>query len=209
MTEKLVLASGNPGKLKEFQALLSDTRFEVRLQSEFFTAEAEETGLSFVENAIIKARHAAYNSGLPALADDSGLEVDYLEGAPGIYSARFAGERASDADNNRKLLEALDGVPESQRGARFQCVLVYMRHARDPSPLIVCGTWEGKILFEPRGGNGFGYDPLFFAPDQGCTSAQLPPAKKNTVSHRARAMRALLESFNEGVLIGGLADGRA
>ncbi|MEH6544077.1 MAG: RdgB/HAM1 family non-canonical purine NTP pyrophosphatase [Porticoccaceae bacterium] len=198
MTEKLVLASGNSGKLKEFQALLASADFEVLPQAEFFATEAEECGLSFVENAIIKARYAADRSGLPALADDSGLEVDYLRGAPGIYSGRFAGENASDEDNNRKLLGQLRDIPEQQRGARFQCVLVYMRHAQDPSPLICQGTWEGMILSEPRGINGFGYDPLFFAPDQNCTSAQLPADTKNVVSHRGQAMKQLLAAFASG-----------
>lgn len=198
MTAQLVLASGNPGKLKEFQVLLANTAVEVLPQSRFFATEAEETGLSFVENAIIKARYAASRSGLPALADDSGLEVDYLQGAPGIYSGRFAGDSACDADNNRKLLQQLQGVPEQQRKARFQCVLVYMRHGSDPSPLICQGTWEGEILSEPQGDNGFGYDPLFFASDLNATSAQLSSDKKNTVSHRARAMRKLLEMLAEG-----------
>ena len=195
MTEKLVLASGNPGKLKEFQALLASAHFEVLPQADFFATEAEESGLSFVENAIIKARYAADRSGLPALADDSGLEVDCLRGTPGIYSGRFAGENASDEDNNRKLLDQLRNIPEEQRSARFQCVLVYMRHAEDPSPLICQGTWEGMILSEPRGRSGFGYDPLFFVPDQNCTSAQLPADTKNTVSHRGQAMKKLLAAF--------------
>ncbi|MBQ0798990.1 MAG: RdgB/HAM1 family non-canonical purine NTP pyrophosphatase [Porticoccaceae bacterium] len=200
MTEKLVLASGNSGKLKEFQALLASADFEVLPQAEFFATEAEESGLSFVENAIIKARYAANHSGLPALADDSGLEVDCLRGAPGIYSGRFAGENASDEDNNRKLLDQLQDIPEQQRSARFQCVLVYMRHAQDPGPLICQGTWEGMILSEPRGINGFGYDPLFFAPDQNCTSAQLSADTKNMVSHRGRAMKKLLAAFARGVV---------
>ena len=195
MTEKLVLASGNPGKLKEFQALLAIAHFEVLPQADFFATEAEESGLSFVENAIIKARYAADRSGLPALADDSGLEVDCLRGTPGIYSGRFAGENASDEDNNRKLLDQLRNIPEEQRSARFQCVLVYMRHAEDPSPLICQGTWEGMILSEPQGRSGFGYDPLFFVPDQNCTSAQLPADTKNTVSHRGQAMKKLLAAF--------------
>lgn len=200
MTEKLVLASGNPGKLKEFQDLLLNADFEVHSQAEFFEGTVAETGLTFVENALIKARYAAEKTSFPALADDSGLEVDSLGGAPGIYSARFAGEQASDVENNHKLLEDLRDVPEGERHARFHCVLVYMRHALDPGPIICSATWEGKILFEPCGSNGFGYDPLFFATDQGCTSAQLPSIKKNQVSHRGRAMRKLMEAVNNGLL---------
>ena len=195
MTKKLVLASGNPGKLEEFRIALAGAPYEVLPQSEFFTSEVDEVGLSFVENAILKARYAAHHSGLPALADDSGLEVDHLQGAPGIYSARFAGSKASDGDNNEKLLGELRGVPESQRTARFQCVLVYMRNAQDPSPLICQGTWEGVILSESRGVNGFGYDPLFYVPDQACSSAQLSVEEKNKYSHRARALQLLLPAL--------------
>jgi XTP/dITP diphosphohydrolase len=194
-TSKLVLASGNAGKLKEFQYLLADRGIDVVAQSDLAIPEVEETGLSFVENAIIKARHAARLSGLPAIADDSGLEVDFLDGAPGIYSARFAGPRANDADNNVQLLESLRGVPAEQRTARYQCLLVYMRHAADPTPLICQGSWEGVITPKPRGGHGFGYDPLFFVREQNCTAAELPAEVKNTLSHRARAMRQLLEKL--------------
>jgi XTP/dITP diphosphohydrolase len=190
--EKIVLASGNRGKLKEFQQLLGDCGFEVLPQSDFNVPEAEETGLSFVENAIIKARHAAKYSGLPAIADDSGLEVDALNGRPGIYSARFAGNNASDQTNNEKLLADLLDIPERQRSARFQCLLVLMRHANDPTPLICQGTWEGRILFAARGENGFGYDPLFYVPEQNCSSAELPPTIKNTISHRGKAMAKLI-----------------
>ena len=194
---QLVLASGNHGKLAEFQQLLAHTGWEVIPQSAFATPDVDETGLSFVENAILKARNAAQHSGLPALADDSGLEVDALDGAPGIYSARFAGNAADDAANNRKLLEALAAVPDSQRTARFQCVLVFMRHARDPSPLICQGTWEGKILTAPRGEQGFGYDPLFYIPALAQTSAELPPALKNQCSHRGQALQQMLRALRD------------
>lgn len=188
----VVLASGNRGKLSELRTLLAETGFEIVPQRAFDVPEAEETGLSFVENAILKARNAARHSGLPALADDSGLEVDALDGAPGIYSARFAGPGAGDAANNRLLLERLRDVPEARRTARFQCVLVHMRHAEDPSPLICQGSWEGRILTEPRGAAGFGYDPLFWVPELGASAAELTPAVKNRASHRGRAMAALL-----------------
>lgn len=197
MPHKLVLASGNRGKLAEFQQLLGDVGFDVVPQTELQVPDAEETGLSFVENAILKARNAAKFCGLPALADDSGLEVDVLHGAPGIYSARFAGPGASDADNNRKLLDTLREVPPAQRTARFRCVLVFMRHGTDPSPLICAGTWEGLILDAPRGDQGFGYDPLFFVPDQNLTAAQLPAALKNRISHRGQALAKLLLALRE------------
>lgn len=190
--QTIVLASGNRGKLQEFQQLLGNDQRQFVPQSQFNISDADESGLSFVENAIIKARHASRLSGLPAIADDSGLEVDALDGQPGIYSARFAGTNASDADNNRKLLALLADVPEQQRSARFQCLLVFMRHADDPTPLICQGSWEGQILLAPRGDNGFGYDPLFFDPLSGCSSAELAPALKNQRSHRARALRQLL-----------------
>lgn len=193
--ERIVLASNNAGKVREINQLLASQAIQVVPQREFDIAEAEETGLSFVENAILKARHAARESGLPAIADDSGLEVDALNGAPGIYSARFAGAGASDADNNGKLLRALEGVPDAERTARFQCVLVYMRHAEDPTPLICQGTWEGRILGAPSGENGFGYDPLFFVPEKGCTSAELPPDEKNRLSHRGKALQKLLAAL--------------
>jgi XTP/dITP diphosphohydrolase len=193
--QKLVLASGNRGKLKEFQRLLANCGFEVIPQSDFNTPEAEETGLSFVENAIIKARNASRHSGLPALADDSGLEVDALNGQPGIYSARFAGPQNSDQDNNRKLLELLSGLPESQRGARFQCLLVMVRHADDPTPLICQGSWQGRILEQPRGENGFGYDPLFWVEEKQCSSAELPADIKNAISHRSQALQRFLQQL--------------
>ena len=189
---RIVLASGNAGKVKEINQLLSNQLIQVIAQSEFNVPEIEETGLTFVENAILKARNAARHSGLPAIADDSGLEVDALNGAPGIHSARFAGPAATDQANNDKLLEQLKEVPEAQRSARFQCLLVYLRHPTDPTPLICQGTWEGRILFQPQGENGFGYDPLFFAPDHHCSSAALQPEVKNQLSHRGRALRELL-----------------
>jgi XTP/dITP diphosphohydrolase len=194
-TRPLVLATGNAGKLKEFRQLLADTPFGVEPQSAFGVPEAEETGLSFVENAIIKARNAARHSGLPAIADDSGLEVDALDGAPGIYSARFAGSDADDSANNTLLLQRLAGVPENLRTARYQCVLVFMRHAADPSPLICQASWEGRILTAPRGSGGFGYDPLFWLDEQQCSAAELAPADKNRLSHRGRAMAALLAAL--------------
>ena len=193
--QKLVLASGNQGKLKEFNQLLAQCGFEVVSQSDFGTPEAEETGLSFVENAIIKARNASRHTGLPALADDSGLEVDALNGQPGIYSARFAGSQSNDADNNAKLLKLLENVPEQERSARFQCLLVMVRHPEDPTPLICQGTWQGRILYEARGDNGFGYDPLFFVAEKNCSSAELPPNIKNSISHRGKALAQLLSQL--------------
>ncbi len=186
---ELVLASHNPGKLKELQAMLGDA-VKVRSVSEFSQVEPEENGLSFVENALIKARHAARVSGLPALADDSGLAVDALGGAPGIHSARYAGGK-DDAANNAKLLQALQGIPDAQRGAFFVCALVLVRHAEDPLPVICEGLWPGRILHEPRGEHGFGYDPLFWVEEQQCSSAEMPAELKNRLSHRARAMALL------------------
>lgn len=200
MTKRIVLASNNPGKLRELNAMLSALGLVLVPQSEFGVPEVEETGLTFVENAILKARNAAAASGLPAIADDSGLEVDALHGAPGIFSARYAGVGASDEDNLRKLLADLEGVPEPKRTARFQCVLVYLREARDPTPIIAQGTWEGRILFAPRGRHGFGYDPVFYVPTHGCASAELPPEVKNTISHRARALAKLVEALRVGHL---------
>ncbi len=191
----LVLASRNAKKLKELQALLSPLGYCLRLVSEFAEEAAEETAPSFIENALLKARHAARVSGLPAIADDSGLEVDALHGAPGVYSARYAGEPSDDAANNAKLLQALAGVPAARRGARFVSALVLLRHADDPTPLLAVGTWPGLILEAPRGSNGFGYDPLFWVPALGKTSAELGPALKNRLSHRGRAMRALLKQL--------------
>ncbi len=193
---KVVLATGNKGKLAEFQQLLAGLDMTVVPQSDFQVPDAVENGLSFVENAIIKARHAARLTGLPAIADDSGLEVDLLNGAPGIYSARFSGENATDDKNNLRLLSLLQEIPEEQRTARFQCLLVYMRHPEDPTPLICQGTWEGKIAFNAQGENGFGYDPLFYIPELGCSSAQLDKDDKNRISHRGKAMAQLLEKLS-------------
>jgi XTP/dITP diphosphohydrolase len=198
--EIVVLASGNAGKLREFNRILAPLEMTLRFQSEFQVPEVAEDGLSFVENSIIKARAAAKHTGLPALADDSGLEVDFLSGAPGIYSARFAGNPENgDADrrNNSKLLTQLAGVPREQRSARFQCVLVYMRHWQDPTPLICQGSWEGEILSEARGVNGFGYDPLFYLSDYDCSSAELDSAVKNKISHRALASQILLKALKD------------
>lgn len=189
---KLVLASNNPGKLREIGQLLAAAGIAVQPQRAFGIGEAEETGLTFVENAILKARHAARGSGLAAIADDSGIEVDALGGAPGIYSARYAGPGADDQANNDKLLADLADVPEDARTARYRCVMVYLRHALDPTPLICLGTWEGRILRAPHGENGFGYDPLFFVPSHGCTAAELDPDTKNHLSHRGKALRALV-----------------
>jgi XTP/dITP diphosphohydrolase len=192
---KVVLATGNVGKLRELGGMLADLDIELVSQRELGISDAEETGLSFVENAILKARHAAQASSLPAIADDSGLEVDALDGAPGIYSARYAGPDATDAHNNHKLLKALAKIPEKERTARFRCLLVYLRHAADATPLICQGTWEGRILEAPRGNNGFGYDPLFWVPGQNCSSAELPPELKNRLSHRGQALQQLLEQL--------------
>ncbi|MFK8047335.1 MAG: RdgB/HAM1 family non-canonical purine NTP pyrophosphatase [Halioglobus sp.] len=193
----VVLASGNSGKLAEFSALLKPLNMQLKFQSEFQTPEVPEDGLSFVENAIIKARAAAKHTGHPALADDSGLEVGFLNGAPGIYSARFSGVNGEHADreNNARLLRELEGVPQEQRNARFVCVLVYMRHWQDPTPLVCQGTWDGQILTQPSGINGFGYDPLFFVPTYNCSSAELVSADKNRISHRAQASQKLLEAL--------------
>jgi XTP/dITP diphosphohydrolase len=195
--QRIVLASNNAGKVREIGQLLAAHKTEIIPQREFSIEDVEETGLTFVENAILKARHAAEQSGLPAIADDSGIEVDALQGAPGIYSARYAGEDGDDQANNNKLLEALKGLPDEQRTARFQCLLVYMRHATDPTPLICQGTWEGRILEEPQGENGFGYDPLFWVPTEGCSSAELDPEVKNRLSHRGQALRLLLSHMAE------------
>ena len=189
--KSIVLASGNQGKLREFAQILAQFHFEIVPQSQFKVSEVPETGLSFVENALIKARNAAQQTGLPAMSDDSGIEIDALEGAPGIYSARFAGENATDEDNNRLLLDKLQGLTDEQRTARYHCVIVYMHHANDPMPLICQGTWDGRILFEPRGNQGFGYDPLFYVPTHQCASAELSPEVKNQLSHRGQALRAL------------------
>ena len=191
----VVLASGNAGKLRELGKVLAPLDVILKPQAQFNVPDVEETGFSFVENAIIKARAAAQHTGLPAIADDSGIEVDHLNGAPGIYSARYSG--AGDEANNVLLLQELRGIPEEQRSARFQCVLVYMRHALDPVPLICQGSWEGFILSEPRGENGFGYDPLFYLPEYQCSSAQLASGIKNRISHRAKASRLLFDALRQ------------
>lgn len=193
--QKIVIATGNQGKLREFAQLLAPRGLQVVPQSEFDIPDAEETGLSFVENAIIKARHAARLTGLPAIADDSGLEVDALNGAPGIYSSRYSGKDATDEANIEKLLSELEGVDDEARSARFQCLLVYMRHFEDPTPIICQGTWEGLITHKAKGTHGFGYDPVFFVREQSCTAAQLPREVKNTLSHRARALRLLMDQL--------------
>jgi XTP/dITP diphosphohydrolase len=194
---RLVLATGNAGKLREMRAILAPWSVDVRSQSEFTGAAAEETGLSFVENAILKARFAAEASGLPAIADDSGLEVDALHGAPGIYSARYAGPGADDAANNGRLLADLDAMPDAARGARYRCAMVFLRWPLDPSPLVRQASWEGRIARVPRGGGGFGYDPLFLVGDGECTAAEMEPARKNEVSHRGKALRALVAALTE------------
>lgn len=193
--QKIVLASNNKGKVREFGEMLSTLNMEVVPQATFNIEDADETGLTFVENAIIKARHASAIAGLPAIADDSGLEVDFLKGAPGIYSARYSGEGATDEKNLLKLLEALKDVPKEKRTARFQCVLVYMQHENDPTPLICQGTWEGVILTEQQGENGFGYDPIFYVPTHKCSSAQLNAEEKNKLSHRGQALKMLLAAL--------------
>ncbi|BCG65127.1 MAG: XTP/dITP diphosphohydrolase [Methyloprofundus sp.] len=189
--EKIVLASGNQGKIKEIQAILSQQT--IVTQKEFNIQEAEEAGSTFIENAIIKARNAALHSRLPAIADDSGLIVDALQGAPGVISARYAGEHASDQQNLGKLLLEMQGVPDALRTARFVCVIVLMRHALDPFPLIAQGNWEGSILMQAQGNNGFGYDPVFWVPTEKCSSAELPATIKNQLSHRGQALRQLAQ----------------
>lgn len=195
--QKIVLATGNKGKVNELSQLLAKQHIEIIPQSDFNVPDVPETGTTFVENAIIKARHAAKLTGLPAIADDSGLEVDYLKGAPGIHSARFAGSHGDDNANNEKLLASLEGVARDKRSARFQCVLVYMRHENDPTPIICQGTWQGEITEQRHGEQGFGYDPLFWLEDHQLTSAQLPREIKNTLSHRAQALTKLLSELSK------------
>ncbi len=194
---RIVLASSNPGKLREFNALFADSGCEVITQASLGIDDAEETGLTFVENALLKARHAAQASGLPALADDSGLCVDILNGAPGLYSARYAGSHGDNAANNAKLLQTLDGMPPDRRRAFFMCALVLLRHAADPTPLIVEGRWHGRVLEAPRGPGGFGYDPLFLPDGQTQSAAELDPALKNRLSHRGQAMAKLQARLTE------------
>lgn len=192
----IVLASNNQGKLREFSQMFSNLNIIITPQGELGVEDAIENGLSFVENAIIKARHACKATGLPAIADDSGLEIDALDGKPGIYSARFAGEHGDDKANNALVLKKLQNTPKEQRTARFQCVLAFMRHELDPTPLLCQGNWEGYILFDERGKNGFGYDPLFWVPEKNCSSAELPKEVKNLISHRAKALRQLVQVFS-------------
>ena len=194
--KKLVLASANPGKIKELQELLADQDITIVPQGALSIPDIEETGLTFVENAILKARNAAALSGLPAIADDSGLEVDYLLGAPGIYSARYAGSDSNDTTNREKLLAALLDVPAKNRNARYQTVIVYLRHAEDPTPIICQGTWEGRIAFEDRGSKGFGYDPIFYVPETDCHAAELNKATKHSLSHRGKAIAQFLQHMN-------------
>lgn len=198
MTEQqLVLASNNAGKIRELTDLLAPLNVTIRSQAELGVPEAEEPAVTFVENALIKARHAASHTGLPALADDSGLAVDALHGAPGVRSARYAGPDATDQNNIDKLLLDLDGVPEAQRTAQFHCVLVYLRHADDPTPLICHGIWPGRILTAPRGDGGFGYDPVFWVPETGCAAAELERSVKSRLSHRGKALEGLLSGLQQ------------
>ncbi|MDT8451564.1 MAG: XTP/dITP diphosphatase [Gammaproteobacteria bacterium] len=194
---KIVLASGNLGKVREINKLFAGYGIEVLPQSDFGVPEVPETGTTFVENAIIKARHAAEFTGLPAISDDSGIEVDALDARPGVYSARYAGEKASDTDNNSKMLAELEGVPEAERTARYWCVLAFMRHHKDPVPIITQASWEGRILEAPAGDGGFGYDPIFYVPTHGCSSGELSMEEKNKISHRALALQAMLEEFKK------------
>jgi XTP/dITP diphosphohydrolase len=198
-SRSLVLASGNAGKLRELTAMLEPLGWAVRPQSEWQLEEAVEDGLSFIENALIKARHAAAFTGLPALGDDSGLAVDALDGAPGIYSARYAGVGAGDEANNRKLLQALAEVPELERGAHFYCAMACVRHPNDPAPLLAIGRWDGRILEAPVGTGGFGYDPLFWVAEESCSSAELPPEVKNRLSHRGKALQIMAAQLLEGL----------
>lgn len=198
--EKIVLASNNAGKVREINELLKAFDLNVVPQGDYDVDSVEETGLTFVENAIIKARYAALKTGLPAIADDSGIEVDALNGAPGIYSARFSGEGATDKENNIKLLEDLKDIPEEERTARYQCVMVFMRHAADPTPIIASGSWEGVILNAPKGDGGFGYDPLFYVATHQCAAAELRAELKNKLSHRSKALINLLHQLQEADL---------
>ncbi|HGY5078532.1 TPA: XTP/dITP diphosphatase [Citrobacter gillenii] len=196
--QKVVLATGNAGKVRELASLLSDFGLDVVAQTDLGVDSAEETGLTFIENAILKARHAAQITGLPAIADDSGLAVDALGGAPGIYSARYSGEDATDRQNLEKLLHTLQDIPDEKRQAQFHCVLVYMRHADDPTPVVCHGRWPGVIAREPAGDGGFGYDPIFFVPSEGKTAAELTREEKSTISHRGQALKLLLDALRNG-----------
>jgi XTP/dITP diphosphohydrolase len=193
---KVVFASHNAGKIIELQAQLKEFDIQIIPQNTLNIPEVAETGLTFIENAILKARHASLKSGMPAIADDSGLEVDILQGAPGIYSARYAGEHATTQDNIKKLLQELEHYPDDKRQANFYCVLVFLSHAHDPTPLVCEGSWQGMITKHSAGENGFGYDPIFFDPNENCTAAQLSSAKKNLISHRGQALRRLIKKLN-------------
>lgn len=208
MSQRIVLATGNAGKLREMQQVLAPLGFDVVAQNLLGVTDADETGLTFVENALIKARHAAQQTGLPAIADDSGLEVDALQGAPGIYSARYAGPGAGDARNNARLLDELAARGVRNATARFHCVLVFLRHALDPVPLIAQGAWEGRIADAPHGDGGFGYDPLFFCPDEGCTAAELSSGRKNLLSHRGQALAGLVMQIRHMSSVPGTANGQ-
>jgi XTP/dITP diphosphohydrolase len=201
MHNTIVLASNNSGKLREFNDLFSRYQLHIMSQGEFSVEDAEETGLSFIENALIKARHACKKTSHPCIADDSGLAVDSLQGAPGIYSARYAGEHGNDQANNQKLLNALEGQPEEKRSAQFICALAFMRHADDPTPIVCQAQWQGRILTAPRGELGFGYDPLFWVPEKNCAAAELSKDIKNTLSHRAKALQLLLHALKEHGLL--------
>ncbi|MAZ39990.1 MAG: non-canonical purine NTP pyrophosphatase, RdgB/HAM1 family [Legionellales bacterium] len=192
---KIVLASSNQGKIKEINDMLQRHNVVVVPQSDYQVPDVDETGLTFIENAILKARHACAHTGLPAIADDSGLEIDYLNGAPGIYSARYAGEHGNNQANNQKVLAQLLDVPVKSRAARFRCVMVLLLHEKDPSPVICEGIWDGQIAFEVSGTQGFGYDPIFYVPTESCTAAELKPEVKHTLSHRGQAMKKLLTYF--------------
>ncbi len=194
---KFVLASNNAGKAREITEILSAYNITVVSQSDYGVPEIPETGLTFVENALLKARNACHHTGLPSIADDSGIEIDALKGAPGIYSARYAGEGATDEANLQKALTALKDVADKERGARFQCLMVLLQHELDPTPVMFQGTWEGKILKEPQGDNGFGYDPIFYVAEHNCSSAQLTAEQKNTLSHRGKALKLLAEHIKQ------------
>jgi non-canonical purine NTP pyrophosphatase (RdgB/HAM1 family) len=195
-SNNIILASGNAGKAREIGQLLEGLNVNVLPQSEFNVPEIEETGLTFIENAILKARNAAHHTGLPAIADDSGIAVNVLQGRPGIFSARFAGVDASDKDNFEKLIDMVKPFPEKMRTARFICSMAYLRHGDDPIPVIAEGIWEGQLVTEPKGENGFGYDPIFYVSSQQCTSAELSPEVKNKLSHRGQALRSLFEQLS-------------
>ncbi len=195
--QAIVLASNNPGKTKEINDLLADSAFKLLPQADFAVVEVAETGLTFVENALLKARNAAQYATLPVIADDSGIEVPVLKGRPGIYSARYAGAGASDEANVEKLINAIKPLTKADRKARFVCVMVYLRHAEDPTPIIAHGIWHGVVVTKPRGENGFGYDPVFYVPTHDCVAAELPPAIKNQLSHRGQALKQLVEQINK------------